>query len=205
MGKSAGSRATDFSKDDKTIVLERGYIYNTNLKQYTTNQCCERELTQGMNECVHFGQEVWKSDTTLIKFKCGKKSKLTDLSSRNNFIKTQETQMDYEWSSIKPIFQSFSFDSPALVVFNSQLKNKCFLFNQKVSLRSNLFNKGDLPKAPAIQTQIVSKVLQIHHKVQNQQHSIQHTNTHRTSSAWLLHCVSYIAFNFTNRYRCVLS
>lgn len=44
MGKSAGSRATDFSKDDKTIVLERGYIYNTNLKQYTTNQCCEREL-----------------------------------------------------------------------------------------------------------------------------------------------------------------
>lgn len=58
MGKSAGSRATDFSKDDKTIVLERGYIYNTNLKQYTTNQCCERELTQGMNEWVHFGQEV---------------------------------------------------------------------------------------------------------------------------------------------------
>lgn len=78
---------------------------------------------------------------------------------------------------------SFSFDSPALVVFNSQLKNKCFLFNQKVPLKSNLFNKGDLPKAPAIQTQIVSKVLQIHHKVQNQQHSIQHTNTHRTSSA----------------------
>lgn len=46
-----------------------------------------------------------KSDTTLIKFKGRKKSKLTDLSSRNNFIKTQETQMDYECSSIEPIFQ----------------------------------------------------------------------------------------------------